>query len=125
MSPRVATHHSSLIAHHSYEERVPMPTPIKFGTDGWRGVIAEDFTFQNVRIATQGVADYLQAAGQAGKGMVVGYDARFASEHFAAAAAEVLAGNQIKAHLTHTATPTPVISYAILTSQTAGAINIT
>jgi alpha-D-glucose phosphate-specific phosphoglucomutase len=102
-----------------------MPTPIKFGTDGWRGVIAEDFTFANVRIATQGVADYLIATGKANKGMVVGHDARFASEYFAAAAAEVLAGNGITAYLTQTYTPTPVISYSILTKQAAGAINIT
>lgn len=98
---------------------------IKFGTDGWRGVIADDFTFENVRHCAQGVAQYLLDSGQAGRGMVVGYDTRFDSEHFALAAAEVLAGNGIKTMLVDKATPTPVISYSILAHKTAGAINIT
>jgi len=102
-----------------------MTSVIKFGTDGWRAVIAEDYTFDNVRLCAQGVAQYLLDTGQAERGMVVGYDYRFASEHFAAAAAEVLAGNGIKALLCQAATPTPVISYAILAHKTAGAINIT
>lgn len=91
-----------------------MTANIKFGTDGWRGVIAEDFTFQNVRRCAQGVALYLVDSGQADKGMVVGYDTRFASEHFAAAVAEVLAGNGIKVYLCDKAAPTPVVTYAIL-----------
>jgi len=98
---------------------------IKFGTDGWRGVIAEDFTFQNVRRCAQGVARYLIDSGQAGRGMVVGYDTRFASEHFAAAVAEVLAGNGIKVYLCDKAAPTPVVTYAILEKRTAGNIIIT
>ena len=102
-----------------------MTPEIKFGTDGWRGVIAEDFTFQNVRRCAQGVARYLIDSGQAGKGMVVGYDTRFASEHFAAAVAEVLAGNRIKVYLCDKATPTPVVSYAILEKKAAGNIIIT
>ena len=102
-----------------------MQSVIKFGTDGWRGVIAEDYTFDNVRLCTQGVAQYLLDTGKAAPGMVVGHDTRFVSENFAAAAAEVLAGNGIKALLVNKATPTPVISYAILAHKTAGAINIT
>ncbi len=102
-----------------------MAQVITFGTDGWRAVIAEDYTFDNVRLCAQGVAQYLLDTKKAGHGMVVGYDTRFASEHFADAAAEVLAGNGIKVHLVKTATPTPVISYAILVNKTAGAVNIT
>ncbi|MHB8105605.1 MAG: phosphoglucomutase/phosphomannomutase family protein [Dehalococcoidales bacterium] len=99
--------------------------PIKFGTDGWRAVIAEDFTFQNVRYCAQGVADYLIKAKMANRGVVIGYDTRFASEDFAAAAAEVIAGNNIKVYLTPAATPTPVISYSVLVKKAAGAIIIT
>ncbi|MBI4670615.1 MAG: phosphoglucomutase/phosphomannomutase family protein [Chloroflexi bacterium] len=103
-----------------------MTYEIKFGTDGWRGVIAEDYTFENVRRAAQGVATYFAAHHNAhARGMVIGYDYRFASEHFAAAAAEVLAANDIPVLLTETGTPTPVISYAAIANQAAGAINIT
>ena len=73
-----------------------MNKPITFGTDGWRGVIADDFTFANVRFCAQGVADYLKQKGLAGQGVYIGYDRRFASEDFAAAAAEEIAGNGIK-----------------------------
>jgi len=71
-------------------------TKINFGTDGWRAVIAEDFTFDNVRACAQGVANYLNQAKLSERGLVIGYDTRFASEDFAAAAAEVIAGNKIK-----------------------------
>ena len=99
--------------------------PIKFGTDGWRAIIAQDFTFDNVRACAQGVADYLKQANLASRGLVIGYDTRFASEDFAAAAAEVIAGNKIKVYLCPKATPTPVISYGVLTKQAGGAIIIT
>ncbi len=98
---------------------------IKFGTDGWRGVIAEDYTFANVRRCTQGFALYLLAKGWAGRPVVVGHDKRFASEHFAAAAAEVLAANGLTVWLTDGPTPTPVIAYAVVDKQAVGAINIT
>jgi alpha-D-glucose phosphate-specific phosphoglucomutase len=98
---------------------------IKFGTDGWRGEIANDYTFANVRRCAQGFASYLQAKGLADKGVVIGYDKRFQSENFAAACAEVMAGNGIRAWLTDGATPTPVISYAAVHHTAAGAINIT
>ena len=98
---------------------------IKFGTDGWRGVIAEDYTFANVRRCTQGFAAYLLEKGWAGREVVVGHDKRFASEHFAAAAAAVLAANGLKVWLTEGPTPTPVIAYAVVDKQAVGAINIT
>jgi len=99
--------------------------PIKFGTDGWRAIIAQDFTFDNVRICAQGVAGYLKQSGLASRGLVVGYDTRFASEDFAAAAAEVIAGNGIKVYLCPRATPTPVISFGIIAQKAGGAIIIT
>jgi alpha-D-glucose phosphate-specific phosphoglucomutase len=102
-----------------------MASEIKFGTDGWRGVIAEDYTFENVRRCAQGVALYFLQHGGGERGMVVGYDYRFSSENFGAAAAEVLAANGIPVLLTQSGTPTPVISYAILANKAAGAINIT
>lgn len=98
---------------------------IRFGTDGWRGVIAEDYTFSNVRRCAQGFAAYLLAKGRAGGPVVIGHDRRFASEHFAAAAAEVLAANGFKVWLTDGPTPTPVIAYAIVDKKAVGGINIT
>jgi phosphomannomutase len=98
---------------------------ISFGTDGWRAEIAEDYTFDNVRRCAQGFATYILKHGAKEKGVVVGYDQRFHSENFAKAAAEVLVGNGIKTWLTHTATPTPTISYGVVYKQAAGGINIT
>lgn len=100
-------------------------TVIKFGTDGWRGVIAEDFTFDNVRLCTQAVAEYLKQNELSHKGLVIGYDTRFASENFAEAAAEVIAGNDIKVHLCLKPVPTPVVSYTVPATKAAGAIIIT
>ena len=100
-----------------------METTIKFGTDGWRGAIAEDYTFDNVRRCTQGFASYLIQHSAGSGPVVVGYDKRFASEHFAAACAEVLAANGLRVWLTEGATPTPVISYAVVDKKAAGAIN--
>jgi phosphoglucomutase len=100
-------------------------TEIKFGTSGWRGILAEDFTFANARLVCQGIADYLQQAGLASQGVVIGYDTRFRSEAFAATAAEVMAGNGITSHFTTRDCPTPVVSWAIREGQYAGAINIT
>jgi phosphomannomutase len=77
---------------------------IGFGTDGWRGVIAEDYTFDNVRRAAQGFASYLAEQGKQGQWVVVGHDKRFASENFAATTAEVLAGNGFNVYLTNGAT---------------------
>lgn len=102
-----------------------MATSIKFGTDGWRAVIGEDYTFDNVRIITQAVADYLHDAGLAERGLVVGYDTRFGSERFAASTAEVLAANGIHVYLTEKATPTPVVCWSVLVRKAGGASIIT
>ena len=80
---------------------------IKFGTDGWRGVIAEDFTFDNVGRCAQGLADYLKAMGAAGSGLVVGYDTRFLSREFAERVAGVCAASGIRVFLSQVAAPTP------------------
>ncbi len=99
---------------------------IKFGTDGWRGRIAEDYTFTNVRRCAEGYARYILAASKTAQpSVVIGYDKRFQSEDFAAAAAEVLAGHGIKVWLTAGPTPTPVIAFAVGAKQANGAINIT
>lgn len=98
---------------------------IRFGTDGWRGRIAEDYTFANLRRCAQGFADYLLAKGLRDEWVVVGHDQRFHSENFAAAAAEVLAANGLRVYLTAGATPTPVISYAVVDKKAVGAVNIT
>ncbi len=102
-----------------------MAYKIGFGTDGWRGVIAEDYTFDNVRRVAQGFAAYLLEQGKQDQWVVVGYDKRFASENFAAAAASVLAGNGLKVYLTNGATPTPVIAFAVVSKKACGAVNIT
>ena len=100
---------------------------IVFGTDGWRGRMAEDYTFDSVRRCTQGFADYLKATylGEIVRGAVIGGDKRFQSEHFAAAAAEVLAGNGIPVHFCGGGVPTPVISFGVTDAAALGAINIT
>lgn len=98
---------------------------IRFGTDGWRARIAEGYTFDNVRRCAQGFADYLLAKGHQGDWVVIGYDKRFQSESFAEACAEVMAANDILVYLTGEATPTPVISYAVVDKSAVGAINIT
>ena len=98
--------------------------PIKFGTDGWRGVIAEDFTFNNVRVCAQGMADMLAAKGD-NRTVVVGYDTRFASERFAAAVAEVFAGNGIRVLLADRPAPTPAIGYNLVARGAGGGVVIT
>lgn len=103
---------------------------IKFGTDGWRGRIADDYTYANVRRVAQAFATYLLNSqttnpGTQQKSVVVGYDKRFSAEHFAATAAEVLAGNGLHVYLTESATPTPVISFSAKNLNTLGAANLT
>jgi phosphomannomutase len=98
---------------------------IAFGTDGWRGRIAEDYTYDAVRRCAAGFAEYLRQRTDPGAPVVVGFDQRFASEHFAAAAAEVLAAHGFRVRLTAGATPTPVISYAVVAEQAVAAVNIT
>ena len=101
---------------------------IAFGTDGWRGKIAEDYTFDNVRRCTQGFAEYLMSGysrRDLSRGVVVGGDRRFQSEHFAVAAAEVLAANRIPVHFCGGGVPTPVISFSVKARNAIAAINIT
>jgi alpha-D-glucose phosphate-specific phosphoglucomutase len=98
---------------------------ITFGTDGWRAIIADEFTVENVTYCAQSFAEYLLDAGVASQGLVIGYDTRFASERFAAAAAEVAAANGIKVRLCSRAAPTPYISFAVVQQNAAGAIIIT
>ena len=102
-----------------------MPDPIHFGTDGWRGVIAEDFTFTNVRRVSQALADYMAGYDLARRGLVIGYDQRFGSEDFARAVAETMAGNRISSFLCQQACPSPTAAYAILPREAAGAVVIT
>ena len=102
-----------------------MVPQIKFGTDGWRSNIAGDYTFDSVARCTQGFALYLKNLKSENKKVVVGYDKRFLSEIFARSAAEVLAGNGFHVFLTDTATPTPVISFAVVDKKAIGAVNIT
>ncbi|MET0648709.1 MAG: phosphoglucomutase/phosphomannomutase family protein [Pyrinomonadaceae bacterium] len=125
------------------------PTPIRFGTDGWRAVIADEFTFENVERVAQAYADFvnqqppadarehgdadshqhsaetLHTNSPAHKHVVVGYDRRFLSEHFAARAAEVLAGNEIEVSLFDTDVPTPLVSWAVRERGAAGGVVIT
>lgn len=98
---------------------------IVFGTDGWRGRMADTYTYSAVRRCAQGFADYMRATEGDSKPVVVGFDRRFSSEHFAGAAAEVLAGNGLRVLLTEGASPTPVISYAAVNQGASGAVNIT
>jgi phosphomannomutase len=102
-----------------------MPEKIVFGTDGWRGRIADDYTFANLKRCAQGFADYLNAKGWCGEWVVIGHDMRFHSENFAASAAEVLAANGFRVYLIDNAIPAPVISFSVLQMRAVGAINIT
>jgi phosphoglucomutase len=108
-------------------------TSIKFGTSGWRGIIAREFTFDNVRLATQAIADYLkaeltnpQSAIQGRKPVIIlGYDTRFLGREFSLAAAEVLARNGLTPLLCNRNTPTPVIAHTIRARKAIGGINMT
>ena len=99
---------------------------IKFGTSGWRGIIARDFTFDNVRLATQGIAEYLsKAPNPKSKLVILGHDTRFLGREFSLAAAEVLAGNGLAPLLCNRDTPTPVIAHTIRARKALGGINMT
>jgi phosphomannomutase len=101
------------------------PTAIAFGTDGWRAKVADDFTFENVRRCTDGVARYVAERGEREKGVVIAFDRRFASEHFATAAAEVLLAQDIPVFLATTAVPTQMSSYEVIQRGAAAGIVIT
>ncbi|TMB86267.1 MAG: phosphoglucomutase/phosphomannomutase family protein, partial [Chloroflexi bacterium] len=102
-----------------------MPTTIQFGTDGWRAVIAETYTFDNVRLAAQACAEHFKAAANSSPTLAVGYDTRFGSDRFARAVAEVLAANGLRVLLSDRFQPTPVISYSVIDRHADGAIIIT
>src|SRR5258708_7685225 len=100
------------------------PAPIKFGTDGWRGVVADDFTFASVRRVAQGTAEYLKLRSEDPLG-VVGYDCRFASEEFARAVADVFAANGVRSLIFDRPSPTQVASWTVIDRKAAGAAVIT
>jgi len=100
-------------------------TVVKFGTDGWRGIIADDFTFENVRIAARAIAHYVLNHEEAKRGVCIGWDTRFGSQAFAKVVAEVLATAGIPVALASEITPTPALSYAVRERKAAGGVMIT
>src|ERR1700724_2481417 len=102
-----------------------MAQEIKFGTDGWRGLIADDFTFDNVRRVAGAIASYLLKYEEAERGVFVGYDARFASPRAAQVVAEVIAAAGIPVKLANDYTPTPAVSYAVKHQAAAGGVMVT
>jgi phosphomannomutase len=100
-------------------------TVVKFGTDGWRGVIADDFTYENVRVAARAIAHYVLEHEDAAAGVCVGYDTRFGSRTFARIVAEVLSGAGIDVALASKVTPTPELSFAVRERKAAGGVMIT
>jgi alpha-D-glucose phosphate-specific phosphoglucomutase len=101
------------------------PTTIKFGTDGWRGVIADDFTFANVRRVAGAIASYVLKEEDSRQGVIVGYDTRFASKNAARIVAEVLAAAGIAVKLAADYVPTPAISLAVKAQGAAGGVVVT
>lgn len=99
---------------------------IQFGTDGWRAVISDTFTFDNLRLVSQAIADFVRDESQAERPeVVVGFDTRFLSDRYAAEVARVMAGNGIVAHLTRADAPTPAVSYAVVHKRAAAGVMIT
>jgi phosphomannomutase len=107
------------------EIAAPAATKIVFGTDGWRAKIADDYTFVNVRRCAQAVAEYVDARGEGARGIVFAYDRRFASEHFAAAAAEVVLAHDIPIAFAAHAVPTQMSSFEVVQRKAAAGIVIT
>ena len=102
-----------------------MDLRIKFGTSGWRGIISDDFTFENVRAVAQAIAEHLKEREKTDKGIIVARDTRFMTENYVRVIAEVIAGNGIKVYMPERPTPTPVVSHAILSMKLNGGINVT
>jgi phosphomannomutase len=102
-----------------------MSQEIKFGTDGWRGVIADDFTFDNVRRVAGAIASYVLKYEEPQHGVIIGYDTRFASPRAAHVAAEVIAAAGIPVKLSNDYTPTPAVSYAVKNLGAAGGVMVT
>src|SRR5579862_7371735 len=100
-------------------------TDIKFGTDGWRGIIADDFTFENVRLVAGAIASYVSKHEDAKRGVIIGYDTRFASDRAAKAVAEVIACAGIPVLLSNDYLPTPAVSYNVKKLGAAGGVMVT
>jgi phosphomannomutase len=98
---------------------------IKFGTDGWRGIISEDYTFNNVRLVSHAIADYILGRGEAAQGVVVGYDARFLSRRYAEGCAAALASRGVTVWLSDAILPTPALTWQVKDRQAAGGVMIT
>jgi alpha-D-glucose phosphate-specific phosphoglucomutase len=107
------------------EEGLELTSEIKFGTDGWRAVMCDAFTFANVRLVIQAVADHVIENDMRDRGVLVGYDARFLSPGFANVAAEVLAANKIPTLVTDRDTPTPAVAFTVADRGLAGAVMFT
>lgn len=102
-----------------------MPQQIKFGTDGWRGVIADDYTFENVRRVAHAIANYVHQYEEPSRGVLVAYDTRFGSRRFAEITAEAIATSGIRVQLAREITPTPALSYMVKQLGAAGGVMIT
>src|SRR5436853_6647053 len=102
-----------------------MSTQIKFGTSGWRAVMADEFTVENVRRAVTGIARYVRSQRPDGARVIVGRDPRFMGETFCALATEILSAHGITPLVITEAAPTPAISYAVIRENADGAINFT
>ncbi|WP_287582991.1 phosphoglucomutase/phosphomannomutase family protein [Candidatus Borrarchaeum sp.] len=100
-------------------------TTIQFGTDGWRAIIDRDFTLTNVKIVAQAIADYMKNHNLDGKGIIVGYDTRKGSQHFAEGVCRVMLGNAISTFVTERDAPTPVTAFEVLNEKAGGAVMIT
>ena len=99
--------------------------PVKFGTDGWRGILGDDFTVANVRLAAGAIAHYVIRHEDAAQGLCIGYDTRFLSQRFAQVVAEVVVAAGIPVYLADRITPTPALSYAVKHLRAAGGVMIT
>ncbi|MFN2138370.1 MAG: phosphoglucomutase/phosphomannomutase family protein [Candidatus Promineifilaceae bacterium] len=98
---------------------------IHFGTDGWRAVISDTFTFANLRLIAQAIADYVREENSTNPSVIVGFDTRFLSDRYAAEVARVMAGNDIQTWLARADTPTPAISFAVVDKGATAGIMIT
>tara|TARA_B100000029_G_scaffold516728_1_gene633327 strand:+ start:825 stop:2240 length:1416 start_codon:yes stop_codon:yes gene_type:complete len=102
-----------------------MANSIRFGTDGWRAIIGEDFTFENVRACAQAIAEYVSSTNTNKKLVIVGYDTRFESDEFAKTVARVLAGNGIAVQISDRPAPTPAFSFRVVEAKASGAVIVT
>src|SRR5213082_1850475 len=102
-----------------------MRTQIKFGTSGWRAIVADEFTMENVRRAVTGIARYVASRNPTSPKLLVGRDPRFLGETFVAEAAGILARHRVKPLVIPEAAPTPAIAYAVITRKSDGSINFT